>query len=264
MAKEIIERESLAREIIAAGTTHAPTITQAFKERFAPFATNAEKKKLPDLGFAVALCTRALTSARDKALAAGEAHEKELSDDDAPRKARDSACEELVPLLVGIRGSVDNVYGGAGLRALGIERHTPSEPKPVLEHSRKLLKRLEDKNLALPKPVHDGVVIDKAVWIGKLKPLAAKLEAALEKVALEERQAQVTLAQKNQAVRELDMALTQAGDLIAVGLDLIGKPELAEKIWPKVKRARPAATEEPPAEEAPPSGVAPAAAPAVA
>jgi hypothetical protein len=82
------------------------------------------------------------------------------------------------------------------------------------------------------------VTIDKSVWIAKLLPLIQRLEEALKAVAVEEREAQVTSDAKNRALRELDEVLDPAGDLIATGLELIGRQDLAERIWPTVRRSR--------------------------
>jgi hypothetical protein len=254
MSKEVIDRESLARDIIAAAETHAPGISQVFKARFAPYATEAEKKKLPDLGLAVLLCARAVGEKRDEFIAKSEAHAKELSDDDAPRKARDSAKTELVAHLVSIRGSVDNVYGAAGLKALGLEGRTPTDPKPVLDHARRLAGRLQDKKLVWPAVIHEGVIIDKAVWIAKLLPIIQRLDEALKAVAVEEREAQVTSDAKNRALRELDEVLDPAGDLIGTGLELIGRQDLAERIWPTVRRSRGASASDGGTEPEPPVG----------
>lgn len=238
MSSSVVDRENAARAIISAAETHAATISQAFKDRFGAYATDAEKNNLPDLGLAVTLAARALAARRDDVIAKSQAHEKELSDDDTPRKERDAATAALVSLLVAIRGSIDNVYGAPGLKVLALEGRTPTDPKPVLDHARKVLGRLQDEGLVWPPATHDGVTIDKSVWIAKLAPLVEKLDTALQKVATEEREAQVTLSAKNKALQEFDAVLDPAGDLIATGLDLIGLDELAEKVWPKTRRSR--------------------------
>lgn len=258
MSKELLNQENLTRDIIAAAETHAASITQSFEERFWPYATADEKKKgLPDLGLAVLLLARAAADKREKAIAAVAEHEKELSDDDPHRRKRDGATSALTTLTVNIRGSIDNIYGESGIKLFGLSGRTLTDPKPLLEHARKLLGRLKDKDLAWPEPVHEGVTVNPAVWVSKLEPLIAELDEALTKVAIEEREAQVTGTAKNKALAELDEVLVPAGDLTATGLLLAGQVELAERIWPTVRRPRGSAADAGGAPAKPKEGKAP-------
>ena len=145
MAKQVTDRESSAESVAAAAETHADTVRQAFEDQFGEHLV--DKEKMPDMGLAVLLVARALRATSEALVEASRVHDAELADYAAPRDARDSAAAELVSLTVGIRSTVDTVYGQAGLRALGLDGRTPTDSRAILEHARNLIQQLADPEL---------------------------------------------------------------------------------------------------------------------
>jgi hypothetical protein len=112
MAKQVTDRESSAESVAAAADTHVDTIRRAFEDQFGKHLRAGEK--MPDIGLALLLVSRAVRATSQALVEASRAHDAELADDAAPREARDGAAADLVSRTVGIRSAVDTVYGQAG------------------------------------------------------------------------------------------------------------------------------------------------------
>jgi hypothetical protein len=242
MAKQVTDREHSAASVAAAAETHAERVSTAFSKRFGKYLR--KKETMPDVGFALTLVARALHETTATLVDASQKHDAELADDAAPREARDAATAELIALIVGIRATVDNVYGTAGIKGLGLDGRTPTDAKAILEHARKLLGRLEDPKLKWPKPVQDGVKIHPDVWVNKLKAPAARLEAARKDVVREEREAQATGDAKAKALAAHDELFGTGSAFISAALSLVGEQELADRTRPSARRAGTTAAEE--------------------
>ncbi len=233
MAKQVTDRESSAESVAAAADTHIDMIRQAFEEQFGKHLRG--KEKMPDLGLALLLVGRALRATSEALVEASRTHDAELADDAAPREARDSAAAELVSLTVGIRSTVDTVYGQTGLKALGLDGRTPTDSKAVLEHSRNLIQRLEDPKLLWPKALQSGVKLDPTVWVGELSGPVKRLTEARRDVAREEREAQATGVAK--AMSAHDTMFSGGASFISTALSLVGEHDLADKTRPSTRRS---------------------------
>lgn len=233
MAKEVMMREAAAEAVAAAAEANAGRVAEAFAERFKAYLP--KKQAAPDMGTALLAVAAALRGAAADLVSKSEAHDAELADDAAPRDARDSANAELIQALVPIRAATETVYGRAGLKALGIEGRTPTDPKAVQEHARKLVKQLEDPKVKLPKP-QEGVSVNKAVWLAKLKKPLGVLAQARKDVAREEREAQITGNAKTKAMDAFDDVFGVAASFTSTMLELIGEDDLAARVKPSPRR----------------------------
>lgn len=233
MAKEVNVREAAAETVAAAAEAHSERVSKAFEERFQKFAP--KKQPVPDLGVVLRILASALRASATELVEKSEAHDAELSDDAAPREARDSATAELVQAMVSIRGTTETVYGRAGLKALGIDGRTPTDSKAIQEHARKLVKQLNDPKLKLPKP-QDGVKIDTGVWLAKVSKPLAVLAQARKDVAREEREAEITGNDKTRAMDAFNEMFGVVATFTSSMLDLIGEDDLAARIKPSLRR----------------------------
>ena len=189
------------------------------------------------MGLALTLVARALRATSAALVEASRLHDAELADDAAPRAARDSATAELISLTVGIRSTIDTVYGQAGLKAAGLDGRTPTDSKAVLEHARNLIQRLADPGLIWPKALQSGVKLSPAVWISDLEGPVKRLGEARKDVAREEREAQATGSAKAKAMSTQDTTFSTGAGFISATLALVGERELAEKTRPSIRRA---------------------------
>ena len=235
MAKQVTDRESSAESVAAAADTHTDQIRQAFETQFGKHLR--VKEKMPDIGLVLLLVSRALRESSAALVEASRAHDAELADDAAPREARDGAAASLVSLTVGIRSTVDTVYGQAGLKALGLDGRTPTDSKAILEHARNLIQRLGDPKLVWPKALQSGVKLDPKVWIAELEGPAKQLAEARKDVAREEREAQATGVAKARAMSAHDAMFSSGASFISATLALVGEHDLAEKTRPSMRRS---------------------------
>jgi hypothetical protein len=236
MAKQVTDRQAGTEIVASAAETHAARVGEAFGKEFGRFLSKSEKAKLPDLGLALLVIARAMREANGKLVEASDAYDKELSDDAEPRARRDEAVSQLVSVMVGIRGTVESVFGAAGLRALGIDGRTPTDTNGVLAHARKLAARLNDPKLKLPKAVRRGVKVDLAAWADELEAPLNNLDAALKAVARETREAQAMLETKTSAMTASDELFSRGAAFISAALALVGDDALASKVRPSTRR----------------------------
>lgn len=234
MAKQVTDRESSAESVAAAADTHHDKIRQAFEDQFGKHLRGNEK--MPDLGLVLLLISRGLRTTSEALVEASRAHDAELADDAAPREARDGALAELVALTVGIRSTVETMYGQAGLKALGLDGRTPTDSKAILEHARNLVDRLGDPKLVWPKALQSGVKIDPSVWVSELEGPLKRLAEARKDVAREEREAQATGVGKARAMSANDGMFSEGAGFISSALSLVGEHELARKTRPSLRR----------------------------
>jgi hypothetical protein len=221
--------------VAAAADTHVDTIRRAFEDQFGKHLR--AKEKMPDIGLALLLVGRALRATSASLVEASRVHDAELSDDAAPREARDGATAELVSLSVGIRSTVDTVYGQAGLKALGLDGRSPTDSKAILEHARNLIQRLEDPKLVWPKALQSGVKLTPGVWVRELEGPVKRLAEARRDVVREEREAQATGVAKAKAMSAHDTMFSGGAGFISTTLALVGEHDLAEKTRPSTRRS---------------------------
>lgn len=233
--KQVIDRKASTELVAVAAETHAARITKGFEGAFGSYLGKKEGE-LPNLGLAVVLLARALRDVNHKLVDASDAYDGELADDTAPRDARDEATAALVSSMVGIRGAVETVYGAPGLRALGIDGRTPTEPKAVLSHGRKLGTSLRDAKVKLPKALRQGVKIDRKAFAAELDEPLAKLDKALKDVAREAREAQAAGDTKTRAMSANDDLFGRAATFISAALALVCEDDLAAQVRPVARR----------------------------
>jgi hypothetical protein len=233
--KQVTDRRGSTELVVAAAETHAARIQEAFA---ASFGNHLAKKdgKAPDLGLAVVLLARALREASDALVRASDAYDAELADDAAPREARDSATAALNAELVGIRGTIEAVYGTLGLKALGIEGRTPVEPKAVFSQASKVAAALRDPKVKLPRATRKGVKVDREALAEELDAPLATLKASLGDVAREAREAQAASDAKAKAMAANDDLFGRAATFISAALELVGDDDLAARVRPVQRR----------------------------
>lgn len=250
-SKQVTDRQKSADSVIAAGETHAEEIAKALGSIAKQHLKKGQEP--PDFALAVRVLCAELSARRDAMISADEAHEAELSDDPAARKARDDASQELYDELVQLREMLVGAYGGAKAAEV-ISGSTPSDPVVLARFAGEVAKNLEKTKL--PAPRIKGAKLDAAELSSSLRDKRARVEKALKDVQREAREAQATLDAKSAAINGYDKAFAGAATTLTGLLLLAGKEELAAKIKPSSRRAgqtaadageQPAPAEQPPA-----------------
>jgi hypothetical protein len=163
-------------------------------------------------------------------LEADAAHQRELSDDEEPRTARDEAAHALYDALVAFRDGVTAVYGAPFARQLGFSGTTPADPTALEQLAGQVLGKLD--TVRTPRPLVPGGKVDLEAASESLVGPLAQVRRALKDIARETREAQATLVRKNQAMERFDADL-RAFALVLEGLLIMaGMTDLAERVRP--------------------------------
>lgn len=232
-SKQVTDRQKNARTVLAALSTHESALARDLGGQLAPHLARGES--LPDLALLLSLIGRSLSQATDALVAADTAHEAELRDDAEPRAARDEVADQLRTELVDLRATVLGLYGNPGLVALALQGETPRDPVVLSRFATDVL-RACTAPATLPSPKVRGAKLDLKELAGLLGPLCKSLDAHLSAVAREEREAQVTLSQKNAALEHFDRTFSAAASLLSALLLTAGQADLAARVRPSPRR----------------------------
>ena len=238
LSKLVADREQSARTVGAAFGTHGPVAARLLSELLAGAAQPGEA--LPDLGFFVTLLQRRLNGASQTMTDADQAHTRELGDDPAARDARDVAKASVLSVVTAIRMALTSRFGQDFGGRLGASGPAPDVPSDVLSWGRKVYNALSSLSLPevdLQSDDNDEVgTFSKDAALRKLGQRLAQLEAALDAVAREGREAEATQAQKDKAVAAYDRTFSLSAGLLEVLLRFAGEGGLADKVRPSTRR----------------------------
>jgi hypothetical protein len=171
---------------------------------------------------------------------ADAAHEAELGDDEAIRRARDEAASALSDKLVELREVLTGVYGTASASAV-FAGPTPEDPVVLSRFAGELGTQLA--RIKLPAPRVKGAKLDIAETATALQEQSATLDTHLNDVARELREAQATLEAKNQAMAAYDELFLGVATTLSGLLRLAGKADLAARVRPSTRRPGQTASE---------------------
>lgn len=174
-----------------------------------------------------------LQGRRDAMIEADSAHESELADDSSARDARDTATAVLTERVVQLREAVTGLYGLKAARSV-IIGSTPQDPVALERFAGEVIQNLG--TATLPKPRFAGASLDVNAVRQDLAAARETLQGTLNQVANEAREAQDTLAKKNQAIEEFDRVFTGVATSLSGLFILVGERELADKVRPSARR----------------------------
>lgn len=234
MAKQVTDREGATETVCSAAETHASRVQTGFAAQFSPFLQKGEK--LPDLALALTLIARAQRAATADLVEKSDALDKELGDDAEPRELRDASTASLISTSVAIRAAVETVFGAPGLKLLGLDARTPTDPKQIFAHARKLQKQLASPKLKLPKSLQPAIKVSPKQWVKDLDKPLLTLTKALKDVAREEREAQAATDAKAKSLVDNDGLFTRGAGFISAALELTGDHDLAQRVRPSARR----------------------------
>lgn len=241
-SKKVLDREKSSRAVIAAAESHAGEIAAGISREFASHLKKGEA--MPNVELLVALVARRLKREIEALVSADRAHEAELSDDTAPREARDEAAEKVRVTLVDLRDAIFTAYGAAGLNVLGLAGSIPFDPSAIKSLAESVRTTLTASGTALPKSRRKSVKVDLKGFASDLANELPALSKALEHVAREEREAKTTLGAKSAAMASHDRTFSRSAGLLSA-LALSGELEnIAATVRPSARRSGRTAVEE--------------------
>jgi len=149
------------------------------------------------------------------------------------------------------RHTLENLYGSKmGFVLVNVKGATPQNPRRLIEQVGQTISFLRDPVVEPPSHDLDGVTVELARLADGLEAPMEELGAVLQQLDRTRKQAQGTLAVKQQAVEEFDRVFQWVARALSSYFHLAGLHELAELIRPSNRRNGRRAVDE---EEAPPS-----------
>lgn len=253
-SKMVTDRQKSAAAIEAAIATHAEEAAAALTATLAPVLGDAETPV--DVVPLQAQFGRLLERRRDVLVRMDEAHLAELGDDVGPRRRRDDAAQRLSQQVVAIRQTLSALFGPDATQTLvAIDGRTATDPVTLARQGRRMLERFTDPAFALPEAQFAGVDLDVTRWVDELAAPVEELEAALDEVARERREAETTLTAKLLALDDYDRSYRAVARILEGLYELTGLDEYASRVRPTARGGGAAATPEgPPAAPVPEEG----------
>jgi hypothetical protein len=231
-SKQVMARQKDAASVVAAGQTHADRAARSVETALRPHLAHGEK--MPDVALLMNLAARWLAHTAEAMVAADEAHEKELSDDAAPREARDAAAEKLFASVVELREVATGLLGAGATATLELTGKTPQEPVALSHAAGEVATALVEKKL--PKSRVRGATFHAQEWADRLGEERGALDEALADVTKEEREAEATLITKTTAIAAYDDAFARVAAALGGLLKLAGEDDLAARVRPSTRR----------------------------
>lgn len=166
---------------------------------------------------------------------ADHAHSQELGDDDAVRAEREESSAQLREQMIDARATLGGAYGPLVLAAYGLDGDTPTAPDLLLQRARNTASLLRSRPLT-ETPKRRAVKIDARQLGEELGATAERYDASLKAVQREEREAQVTLNRRNEAMENWSARYQGAADIMTGFCELIGRQDLADRVRPTSRR----------------------------
>jgi hypothetical protein len=230
LTKDIENRLSVSRKVVAAATTHGPELAPvlAASALEAQGVGNGPDAAAFEATFASLAALLSFTSsALEKAALE---HAAEQADDIAPRIARDAARDAASVVMVQLRSAVESAMGQAGLRTYGLEGETPRMPKALASHIGNVIHLLQKNPIEVTSEL--GSVFSSAVIVPALEKRKKAIDDALLDVDREERELESTQGKRDRALtRWVDVYQGTANTLVGL-FRLAGRKDLAERVRP--------------------------------
>jgi hypothetical protein len=231
VSKMVSDRVAISRTVLTSLQVHGAEVSEDLEKLLFP--------KGPPAHLTVAMVLDALghslARARSELTSADLTHAAELSDDDAPRNARDQAIIEVRARLISIRGALSSVFGNGILSTYGLAGETPDDAE-LLGHRAANVAKLLGERPIVEQPKQTGVTVDAAALAQSLQQPIADLTAALADVGREVREAQLTLKARNEAVGSWNAVYQGVADVVTGIFELVGRADLAELVRPTARR----------------------------
>jgi len=206
-SKVVTDAQKLAEGVLSAVETHGEAVSVGVQAKTAKLGAAVDVSPL--LGYLATAVRHHLSTL----LTADNAHQAELSDDDAPRAARDAAAAQLQQALVSLKRTTLSLFGEGTVTALSFPAEIPKDPALLARAGAQVIEALEAQGL--PKPLVPGVEpVAPSAWVGLLASPVSALESARAAVTAEADEARATRTPRDAALDALTTALGDATELL--------------------------------------------------
>ena len=231
VSKMVSDRIAISRTVVSSLQVHGAQVSAALEERLFPGGAPSHLT----VAMVIEALGRVLEHASRDLATADLAHAAELSDDEAPRAARDQAIAEVRARIISIRGTLSSVFGKSILSTYGLAGETPEDPDLLAHHATNVANLLAQRPL-VEQPKQEGVTVDADALAHSLQESIKHLALALGDVRREEREAQLTLKARNEANVDWNARYQGVADTATGIYELVGRGDLAERVRPTARR----------------------------
>ncbi len=229
--KMVTDRSAEASLLSAASATFMREVSPALNDVLSPFV--GEGETAPDLTTLPVLASRLVDDRNERLIEADKANIDANSELIEPRKRRNEALSQASSTMYRTRDICRGLYGPE-LTATIIpdDRRIPKRPKAFLHMGEHVLERLRDVERKLPATTLFGIELERLELSSNFEVDLEELSGALNEVDLKSREAEITQAAKDEAMREFDVTFRAAIKLLEASAILAGKSELAGRVRP--------------------------------
>lgn len=231
VSKMVSDRIAITRTVLSSLQVHGPEVSQELEKILFPNGAPAHLSVSELLGALADALHQSTEALREADLA----HAAELSDDEAPRAARDQGVIDLRARLMSIRGTLSSVFGSAIVTAYGLAGDTPEDADLLLHRASSVAGLLAERPL-VEQPRQAGVSVDAKALGHSLEEPMKRLKIALGDVRREEREAQLTLKGRNEAAVVWNSRYQGVADAATGIFELVGQADLADRVRPTARR----------------------------
>ncbi len=231
VSKAAANRMAITRTLTSAIEVHGSEMISALEVTLFP---DGVPENCDIRVFLAALIAQAQRSI-DDVVAKDRAHAVELADDAAPRYERDSAKQALRESIMGIRSTLEGIFGSSILPTYGLSGGMPDDADLLLNMASTATGLLRHRAVT-EKPLRVGISVDMKAIANELQTHIDALNKALGDVRREEREAQVTREARNLSLAAWSSSYQGVADVLTGLLELAGKPSLAERVRPTARR----------------------------
>lgn len=231
----IVLRQRTTAAIQAALAVWGEVVTPALTERFRPFLAKGEAQfDFPQLQ---RVLRRMIETSFERMVAADKAHLDELTNDIAPRLARDKAVSVLRQKLIDIRRIVLGLFGLArSSEIVAVDGATAEQPELLWRQGEHTLSHLRAPDFEMPEASTEGVTFDRLQLADELEPPVRAVRRVIHVLEQEQRAAAATLQAKKEAMAEHDVLISACGRILSGFYLLAGRPDLARRIRTSLPR----------------------------
>lgn len=230
VSKLVADKLVASRAVRTAGEVHSKAIAEGVER----WLFDGEKPRKLSVGELCELLVERL-GAHERGLELAErAHQAELGDDAAPRERREAASVALRAALISTSELVRGAYGEGYSKLVGLEAPLADRDDLLVQQARSSAERL--RSTAPTGKPRDGAAIDRNALGKALQNDGAILDAALESVQREEKEAQQTRIVRDQAEAGWARSYDVVGGVLELFARAAGQDEIADRVRPTARR----------------------------
>jgi hypothetical protein len=233
-SKGVVDRQRVARRLIAAARTHAHEVGVRLPSHLAEPSGDGGTPSLthaPELARFQDELARLLERRLDDLIEADAAHLRAQRSASVARARRAEATGGVYRKITDLRAVVRGAYGRDGVRELlWLDGPTPREPLVLQRWTDRLLRVLGELPVELPPPRWKGVELDLSGAAAELRGLADALERAVDDVDDRCRVIESRKREKYRALEVFDETVRGVAPALRGLYRLAGRPELADRV----------------------------------